>query len=288
MSDRFLRAITEDGLYRVAVARTDQTVAEATRRHRLSPVAAVALARALTATTLLATGDKDLRSVSAQWVGRGALRTVHAEFRPRGALRGYVGDPTAPGRSVSSAMGAGVLTVIRQDPEGRSSQGSIALGTRQIDEDLERYLRTSEQVPSRLRVSVDIGPDDLPTAVTGLLVQTLPGGAADAVLGGNGAVARAALRRELRASLEPEEYLRQALPGVELTLLHAEPLAFACPCSWERVRRGVALLPTEELLQMMADGESAEVDCQFCAEHYVLSPDDIELLLQERLGAEER
>ncbi len=268
MSDGLIRAITQDGCYRIAVASTSETVAELIRRHAPGPVAACALARAVTSAALLGTGEKDFHRLGLQWNGRGPFSVLIADVRPGGHLRAYLGDPGAAAESIEDGVGAGVLTVTRQDPEGRLVQGSLPIASGAVDEDVEYYLRHSEQIPSRLRTFIDLGEDGFPSAVAGVLVQTLPGGAAEALLGDAGALSAAMLERSVKAAQPLEVILADVLVGIPVKVLREESLGFGCQCSLERVERGVAMLGPDELLDMIAKEEPAAVRCDFCSEEY--------------------
>jgi len=281
VKDRLLRAITVDGCYRIVVARTDQLVADAARRHDCSPLAARALARALTATALFATTDKGFYRIGVQWMGRGPLRSIHTDVRPGGILRGYVGDPSSDGREIPEALGGGLIAVIRQDQRGNFTQGTLPLSSSHVDEDLEVYLCRSEQVPSRLRVVMQCDSTGRPVQVAGVLVQPLPGGAADALLDDGGAVSAELLARSLDADQSPEEILAQALPDEQVQILSEESVAFSCACNQDRVERGVVMLGRDELLEMIADGQSAEVRCDFCGENYVVTVEGLCRLVDE-------
>tara|TARA_Y100001968_G_scaffold333776_1_gene399362 strand:+ start:5675 stop:6553 length:879 start_codon:yes stop_codon:yes gene_type:complete len=281
VKDRLLRAITSDGCYRIVVCRTDRLVADASRRHACSPLAARALARALTATALFATTDKGYYRIGVQWMGRGPLRSIHTDARPGGILRGYVGDPSSEGADIAKALGGGLIAVIRQDQAGTFTQGTLPLSSGNVDEDLEGYLCRSEQIPSRLRVVMDCDAEGRPEQVAGVLVQPLPGGAGEALLGDRGGLSRELLARSLRADQAPEELLEQVLPSEQVNILSEEPLAFSCACNQDRVERGVAMLGRDELLEMIAEGQSAEVRCDFCGEDYVVPVEGLCKLVDE-------
>jgi len=268
MKDRLLRAITQDGCYRLAAAKTTETVRELVRRHEPSPVAAGALARAVTSAALLGTGEKDFHRVGLQWNGRGPFGLLIADVRPGGHLRGYLGKPGVLVDSIEAGVGAGVLTVTRQDPAARLVQGTLPIFSGRVDEDVEHYLTHSEQIPSVLRTFIDTDGRGFPTAVAGVLVQTLPGGASEALLGEAGALSTAALERSVGAEQSLELILGGVAPDQPFKVLREEPLSFRCQCSLERVERGVAMLGPEELLDMIASEEPAEVRCDFCSEEY--------------------
>ena len=252
----------------MAAANTSATVTELLRRHQPSPQAAIAIARAVTATAFLGTAEKDFYRVAAQWNGRGPFEILIADVRPGGHLRCYVGQPQTAVDSVEQGIGPGVLTVSRQDPEGRLVQGSLPLASSRVDEDIEHYLRHSEQIPSRLRVFVTVGDSGLPLSVAGVLVQTLPGGAAETLLEQGGALSPGFFERSLSPEQSLDSLLSQVFSAQAVEVLSEECIDFRCQCSLERVERGVAMLGPDELLDMIAKEEPAEVRCDFCNEHY--------------------
>jgi molecular chaperone Hsp33 len=284
MTDELVRAITTDGCYRVAAVSTTDLVLEAIRRHKPSPIGALALARGLTAGLLLTAAEKDFGRIGIQWVGRGPVGSVHVDVRPGGLVRGYLTHPTASAGSLREYLGSGAIQVIEQDREGRFTQGSLPMDTREIDSDLGAWLRRSEQVPSRLRVFTELDEIATPIATSGILVQTLPGGAAEALLADDGPIASAALDRTLSARLPPTELASATLPHETLSVLHHEPVMFRCQCSVERVEGGVSLLGPEELQEMIDLDEAARVRCDFCAERYVIGIERL-AAIRERLLA---
>lgn len=272
--DRLLRGIAGD--FRVAIAVTTSTTAEAVLRHTPTPVGAVALARGLTSLALAGITGKEWRRMSAQWVGRGELGTMQVDLQQPGALRGYF-TGTGEADSVEASFGrGGLLSVLSQQPDGTFSQGQVALAARTVDADMEAYLRGSEQVASVLRVLVDVTPGDAPTAVTGILVQTLPGGDKVAL---RTMASQALLDRSLPAHLSVDDLMARGLPGLPpVTWMFEAPLVWECGCSRERIEAGIRLLGRAELTEMVDEQESTEVSCDFCAEGYHFSPEDIGLL----------
>ena len=266
--DFLLRGLAEDAPYRIAVARTSILVHEGIRRHELPPAAAVALARALTSVALMAVTSKDWGRLSVQWIGRGSFGTVNADISAPGVLRGYVSGPDPVASSVPEGFGAGgLVSVIRQELDHRFSQGQVALGHREVDEDTEAFLRQSEQVPSVLRVLVDVDAAGEVTDVVGLLLQMLPGGDPRALKAE--IVAPALLARAVPAGLPLAELIALAAPGLpRVEWMQAVPLRWSCGCSLDRVERGVALLGLAELDVMVEEAEVTEVRCEFCAEVY--------------------
>jgi molecular chaperone Hsp33 len=273
-ADRLLRGIAGD--YRVAIAVTTATIAEAVRRHEPTAVGALALARGLTALALAGISGKEWTRMSAQWVGRGALGNLQTDLRRPGDLRGYYTGSGAA-HTIEVALGTGgLLSVISQQADATFSQGQVALDSRTIDADMEHYLKTSDQVASVLRVLVDTDEEGRPTDVVGVLIQALPGS------GGENpkTLTSAALRnRTLPAWLAVDELVDLALPGLpNVEWMLDVPLRWHCSCSRERIEAGIRLLGAAELTEMVEEEESTEVRCDFCSELYTFAPSDLETL----------
>ncbi len=272
--DRLLRGIAGD--FRVAIAVTTATTAEAVRLHDPSPIGGVALARALTSVALMGITGKEGRRLSAQWMGRGELGSLHADLQAPGSLRAYF-TGSGEARSIPDSFGrGGLLSVISQQDDGTFSQSQVALSGRCVDSDMEGYLKDSNQVASMLRVLVDLDDELRPGAVAGVLLQALPGGDKAAV---RTMVSEALSNRTLPADLPIDELIRQGIPGLpEVEWMFEAPLIWRCPCSRERIESGIRLLGREELTEMLDLKETTEVRCEFCTALYRFTLQDLAAL----------
>ena len=92
--DYMVRGIAANGKLRAFAAVTTDLVAEAVRVHDLSPVAAAALGRVLTAAGMMAMdskNDTDVLSVIVK--GSGPLGSIVSVAAANGTLKGYVISP---------------------------------------------------------------------------------------------------------------------------------------------------------------------------------------------------
>jgi molecular chaperone Hsp33 len=286
-SDHALILIDDEHGLRVRVVVADGLVGEALARHGPSPIAAHALARALVTAALYPTSFKELERVSFQLSGTGPVGSVYGEIRAPGVLRAMVRDPHAvvPGFEENVRRGglglgrAGMLSVLRQDHEGRLSTGQILLTSGEFDEDAEVYFEESEQVPTRLRARLDREPV---LRARGVLVQRLPDGDASKLPN------HAALDDALKGAHDPEALARAVLPGHTLRVLERVPLLYRCTCSRERVRASLQLLDDELLRASIEEDNGAHVRCDFCATDYTFTREELEELERERASAERR
>ena len=168
--------------------------------------------------------------------------------------------------------------------------GQAAMVTGEIDEDVENYLRTSEQIPSALGCETVMGPDGTVAAAAGILVQSLP--QADSMIP---PVVRAVQHR-LRTKLLYDALVARAheaegAPGLMrvlleeaaagLELLETTELRFSCGCTSERVDDMLRMLGSRELETLIVEDGRAEVFCDFCNERYEYSDADLERLRRE-------
>jgi molecular chaperone Hsp33 len=295
--DAIARCIVEGGVARVVAVISTGIAQEAARRHEAESAAAVALARALTSSLLLATLTKDDERVTLQILGDGPLGGITADARASGTARAYVrnadvalapANRPAGGRArIGDAVGRrGLVNVIRDVGMRENLSGQTAIATGEIDEDVAQYLMVSEQIESALACEVVLSEDGALVASAGLLVQALPGGEgvavvreARALLAGDGGPS--ALLRALASSPVDVGALVAATFAERLgaiRLLDVRPVAFHCPCSRERAGASLALLGPAELASMILEDGKAEVICNFCRAKHDFTDGELEAI----------
>jgi molecular chaperone Hsp33 len=290
-ADEIIRSLLADRPVRVVAVTTTGVAREAARRHDAQPAAALALARGMTAGLLLATLTKDEERVTLQVLGNGPLGGMTVDASSAGRVRAYVKNPELAlqlplaihghGReSLGSAVGTdGLVSVIRDVGLGENFSGQTAIASGEIDEDVEHYLQTSEQIPSALACDAVVGPDGRIAFAAGVLVQALPGSlAAEEVEAARELLAGGELRRAFaRGPQDAEQLLVAAFEGRlgDIQLLDRRPVSFRCLCSRGRAAGSLALLGEIELASMIVDDGQAEVICNFCRARYHF--DDAEL-----------
>ncbi len=283
--DLLVRAIARGADLRVISAVTTHLVREASRRHSLSGPASVAMGRAMTSGVLLATMAKGEERVTLQLVGDGPIGGVTADASADGGVRGYVRNPQAtaplgpPNRSprLQALVGRnGVLNVVRDLGLRELYQGQVELTSGEVDEDVEGYLRRSEQVASALACDVVLDSKGEVARAAGILVQALPGGDGS-IVGRAVASLRAGALYELLASGTPtaHEIATKLSPVQPIEFLADRPLRFQCRCSAERVRNTLRMLPPTDLDEMIAEGKPASVTCNFCNDTTSIDLDEL-------------
>ena len=285
-SDRLISCLSRDGSASIRALDATDLVAFATRLRRMSPTAATVLGRTLMGALLLAADKPDGETVQLQVRGDGPLGSVTAIAGSDGLVRGTVTHPLAEARGegehveIPRAIGFGLLSVVRHQPSWREPvRGVLPLVESEVGPDLTRYLFESEQIPSAVGLSVELGRDGQIAAAGGFLIQALPDAGDDTLAQIEETLAGLPPAASIVARGGARALLARLTEEVGERATHAMTPAFHCPCTRARAARSVALLGREELEGMVAAGESQEVVCEFCGEAYLLAPNELEALV---------
>ncbi|MDF2628904.1 MAG: heat-shock protein Hsp33 [Symbiobacteriaceae bacterium] len=290
MADYMVRAIDAAGNIRIFVATTTELINEARRRHDTWPTVTAALGRALTGTALLSATLKDKgESITLRIAGDGPVGGITCDADEQGQVRGFVREPHVDldpknGKfDVAGVVGEGYIHVTRQLALEGTYTGTAEIVSGEIGEDLAYYLTKSEQTPSAVSLGVRIAPDGTVTASGGILLQLLPSASEEEReqlelnLQALGAVSQA-----VETGLTPEAILGQVMAGIPYKLLEKRDVHFACRCSRERALSSLASLNPADLEEMIVEDGGAELSCQFCAEKYQFTADELRELKETR------
>lgn len=286
-ADHLVRAYSPELNVRVACVDATAAAEEARRRHQSTPLATVALARAVAGALLMGSSLKGNQRVGLQYKGNGPLKEVYADADGEGNVRGYVLNPAADlplrdGRfDVAGGIGLGFLNVTTDLGLRNTYQGVVALESGEMALDLANYLSQSAQIPSVVSLGVYVEGDGRVGAAGGFLVQAMPGAAPEVLtrIEANilGLPTWSAMAKE---GLEPEDVVQRILSGHGFEVLASDPVRYRCRCSRERVERTLLALGEEELLDMAATNHGTEVTCEFCSEHYAFSEGELRALIE--------
>jgi molecular chaperone Hsp33 len=87
----------------------------------------------------------------------------------------------------------------------------------------------------------------------------------------------------LDAGSTPEQILEELLGEFGLEINETIPTGYHCDCSRERIERALISIGKKDLKEMIEDGETIEVGCQFCDKKYQVTVEELgELLRQAR------
>jgi len=276
----------------IAVADVGDTARTLERNHLCGPIAGLVQAELLAVATLFAAWRDDpketltLRTVFPE----GALEGALVECSPDFSLRGYTrkkllpdldSDVVTPNDALfARAVGnSASCTVLRAAPGGKPVHAHFDLSFEDnvtAADIAEHYLNDSLQL--RALVDLSAASRDYVDFSRALLFE-LPPEASDKAYD---ALCDRFDRREVASFLDHAvslEDLREFFRLPHLRLEKTYPVRFFCPCSSERVLAMLRALPREDLLQMAAKDEPANIYCHMCGKGYAIRPDQIQTLL---------
>ncbi len=283
-----VRATAADAQIRAFAATTKNLVEEMRSLHNTSPVVSAALGRLLTGGAMMGAmmkGENDLLTLQIKGDGPIGGMTVTADAH--GNVKGYANEAqvilpaNAAGKlDVGSAVGKGILRVVKDMGLKEPYVGQTILQTGEIAEDLTYYFAVSEQTPSSVGLGVFMEKNSTVKQAGGFILQLMPY-AEESVI--------ARLEDNLRqfpsvtAALEegknPEQMLEALLDGLPMEIVDTMDVQYRCDCSKQRVERAMISLGKKELEEMIAEGKEVEAGCQFCNQKYKFTVEELERLI---------
>ncbi|MCD7817596.1 MAG: Hsp33 family molecular chaperone HslO [Lachnospiraceae bacterium] len=288
--DYIVRATAADQQIRAFAATTRDMVETARKYHNTSPVATAALGRLLTAGAMMGTmmkGEEDLLTL--QIKGNGPIGGITVTADSSANVKGYVQNPgvllpaNAMGKlDVGGAVGKGILNVIRDLGLKEPYNGRCELQTGEIGDDLTYYFAVSEQVPSSVGLGVLLEKNNIVKQAGGFIIQLMPFTSDEIIDRLEQKLANVkSVTSMLDEGMSPEQILEELLGEFGFEVLDTIPAQYHCDCSRERIERVLISLGEKELEEMIADGETIEVNCQFCDKKYRVSVDELKELLRK-------
>ena len=288
--DRILRATAGDGFIKMSAVTARDTVQRAKEIHGCTPTTAAALGRTLCGASILGNLLKEENgSLTIRINGSGPAGSVIAVADSQGNVRGYVAEPAVslPLRpdgklDVGGAVGKnGMITVSRDIGLKEPYIGSTELVSGEIAEDLTAYMLESEQIPAACGLGVLVDTDLSIRSAGGFIVQLMPGAPEEYI---DVLEENIFLMDQLTTILAEdglEEVFAQVLKGLEYHLVGEDKVCYKCYCDRKRVAEAVLSVGEAELRDMISEGKTVDVSCQFCDAVYSFSPDDLDGLLKK-------
>lgn len=291
MSDYLVRGMSMDGFVKAVAIRSTETVRRGAEIHKTTPNATAAFGRALTACSMMGNMQKvDDGSMTLQIKGGGPIGTIVCVSDATGNVRGYVYEPNVPlvekypGKlDVGATVGTdGTLTVIRDLQMKEPYVGSVELVSGEIGDDVTAYFAQSEQTPTACALGVLVDRDRSVKVAGGYLLQLLPGAPEETIDKLEAGIQRAgAVTAMLEQGMTPEDILGQVCGDLGVVFMETTPISYKCYCSRERVSSALISLGKKELTEIMEEGKTFPVECQFCDTVYEYTPEDIARLMKK-------
>lgn len=290
MNDYIIRASAADNQIRAFAATTRDMVEYARSVHETSPVATAALGRLLTAGAMMGSmmkGENDILTLQIKCSGPIEGLTVTADSK--GNVKGYVYQPevlihaNSKGKlDVGGALGAGILTVIKDMGLKEPYSGQTHLVSGEIAEDLTYYFATSEQVPSAVALGVLMNKDNTVKRAGGFILQLMPFAQEEVIEKLERKIGELnGITNMLDQDMTPEMILEDILGEFGLEILDKLPTQFYCNCSKERVEKAIVSIGRKDIQEMINDNKPIEVNCHFCSEKYQFTTEELKEILKK-------
>lgn len=288
MNDYIIRASAAENQIRAFAATTKELVEYARSIHNTSPVATAALGRLLTAGAMMGSmmkGEEDILTL--QIKGNGPIGGLTVTADSKGSVKGYAYHPEVilhandKGKlDVGGAVGAGILSVIKDLGLKEPYTGQTHLVSGEIAEDIAYYYATSEQVPSVVALGVLMNKDNTVRQAGGFIIQLMPF-AEDTVIDRleKKVSEITSITSLLDREMSPEMILEHILGDFGLEIMDKLPASFSCNCTKRRVEKAIISIGHKEINEMIEEDKAIEVNCHFCNTHYHFSVDELKDIL---------
>lgn len=267
---------------RVYLGDTTELVQEAVKIHGTSPISSEAFSRTLTATSILSKllkNEKDVLTLKV--TGTNQIKSILATGTHTGSVKGYIDNADADipyltsTEKIKDAIGlGGTVTMIRDFGLKEPYVGISHMISAEIDADIAFYYKNSEQQPTFMKLGTVQENGEIIKA-GGILIQPLP----DATPSEHQACEFAAEKiddvvTKLNEGMAPEEIIASYF-DLPVTMTGEYGVKFECDCSRERITRALLTVGKEELKEIIAVDQQAELKCHFCNTNYHFSKEDL-------------
>jgi molecular chaperone Hsp33 len=255
------------------------------------PVAAL-LGEACTLAALVGSALKFEGRLIVQAQGDGPVRYVVADYDTQGHMRGYCRFDEAEVASASqgfarpgarSLLGQGVFVMtLDRGPDFERTQGITPIEGESLSLAAEHYFQQSEQIPTRVRLSVGSVMTDKGSGwrAGGALIQLIAGddarGSTEEAWDRSRALFQTLADDELLdPTITPETLLFRLFHEDGVRLEDARALVAQCRCSRDRIAGVLTSFSPAERADMVEPDGKIRVTCEYCATVYQLTPEEV-------------
>lgn len=294
MEDYLIKGMAAGNEIRYFAAYTRESVEKAREIHNTSPVCSAAMGRLLTGGALVGSmckNDTDVLTLKVE--GNGPIHSITVTADAKSNVKGIIYNnnvdlPLKPNKhlDVASAVGLGVLTVIRDEGLKEPYVGTTALMTSEIGDDLTYYFAESEQIPTSVGLGVLVDTDCSIKHAGGFIIQLLPFASEETISKLEESIAKVkSVTEYFDKGMTVEEMMKSIIGeevfGTDISIEEKRSVQYKCNCSRERVTKALISIGRKELQSIINDGEPITMHCDFCNSDYKFEIDEIKQLMTE-------
>lgn len=285
---KLVKAILNNAIV-ISAIESKAIVNRAIKVHNLSPIAAVAMGRALTMAALMGKelkNEQDYLTVIINGGGELGKITVCADAL--GHVKGDIANPAAQSvfkadgtLDVGAAVGkGGSLTVIRDVGLKQPYVGSSQIISGEIASDFAYYYATSEQQPCGVTLGVGLTSKQSCKSAGGVFVQIMPNCPDDLIFRVETIMyAMDEMSYQFDGSTA-EEVIRRFFGEFDLVFTEEMDVIYKCNCGKRKINRVVKSLGKAEAQDILNEQGKIEVCCHFCGKKYVYLQQDVDKLFE--------
>jgi molecular chaperone Hsp33 len=279
--DTVLRAMTNDGAFRVVVVDSTETVRAALEAQRAKASEKAVFGDLLTGTVLFRETMSPALRVQGIAKPENGLGQFVADSHPSGDVRGLIQRGQGQ-ENVDITLGS-TLRMLRSLQDASINQGVVNMGDKgTISEGLMLYMQLSEQIVTMVAVGTVFAEDGSLARAGGYLVQLLPGAPRGPLM---------VMTERLKDFENVEPLLRhhdftprwllgELLYQMEFTELQQSEIRFRCWCDELRVVASLATLPRADLEELLVANEPLQIECDYCHKEYSILPAQLRGLME--------
>ncbi len=287
--DRLIRATGAHVPFRLVLADITRSAEELGKKHGASTQALKLLAETSIASLFLSSGLKFPGTVCVKVSFSGDISFAEADSTPQGLLRAMIPQSDIlASKEFEPALSPQHFQVVTLDERGkRASESIIEAVSESMGRNLSVFMFQSAQTRSAVGIEARVNrenPEKLDYAV-GFYLEPYADIADDELSILEKQVAKLPAFSEFYDGKAYNlDSLMQAISGEYPTTIvrEIEPRPY-CPCSKVRSLATLGSIPTEDLEELIEDGKDLELVCDFCRSKYIVTPDEIREILNERL-----
>lgn len=269
--NKIIRTLICGGQISLTVMDTTRLVNDAITIHNTAKSASELLGGLLTGGAYIATSLKNADAgVSLTVKAKDGDGAVSVSCDSALHVRGYV-DGTC-----TQTLVGGSLTVVKETEGAMPFVGTCEIANDDISDIFATYFQQSEQIPTAVALTVDIGADGNCLAAGGVIIQLLPDADDDAVDRAGEAFESFKNCGNALFQLGADGVFKQFfahLSDGESYELYPE---YKCNCSERKIISVLASVGKAELLNIIEEQGVVSVHCHYCNKDYVFDREQIE------------